>query len=113
MALAATIAAETPGSSNYTYGLVRAEVFGALASVVLLWMITILLVYNAYLRVIAWFEGDAYPVDGCVMFIVACFGVTVNIILGTVFMDDHGGNLSIHGMFIYSNLLLSIKYRVN
>lgn len=31
------------------------------------------------------------------MFIVACFGVVVNLVLGTVFMEDHGGTLSAHG----------------
>jgi zinc transporter 2 len=91
VALAATIVVEYPGSENYTFGLIRAEVMGALASVMLLWLVTIFLVYNAYLRLISWFDGTAEPVDGFIMFVVACFGVTVNLILGTVFMEDHAG----------------------
>jgi cation diffusion facilitator family transporter len=62
VALAATIASETRGDENYTYGLVRAEVLGALISVLLLWLITIILVYNAYLRALLWFDGAAEPV---------------------------------------------------
>jgi zinc transporter 2 len=84
IALLATNLSEIPGNKNYTYGLARAEVFGAFFSVVTLWIVTIVLVYNAYLRALLWFEGNAVPVNGCLMFIIACFGVAVNICLGLV-----------------------------
>lgn len=97
VALAATYASESPGSENYTYGLVRMEVIGALASVLLLWFITAILVFNAYIRMVSWLEGNAVPVDGLIMFLIACFGVGVNLVLGTVFMDEHGGAMTTHG----------------
>jgi solute carrier family 30 (zinc transporter), member 2 len=97
VALAATMVAERPGCKDYTYGLARAEVLGALLSVASLWVITAILLFNAYVRTVQWFDGEAEPVDGCIMFIVACFGVGVNILLGLVFMEDHGGSMSAHG----------------
>ena len=50
VALAATIVSEQPGCKNYTYGLVRAEVIGALMSVLSLWLITFVLTYNSFTR---------------------------------------------------------------
>ena len=97
VALAATLFSERPGCKNFTFGLGRAEVLGALISVASLWVITVILLYNACIRTMLWFQGNAEPVNGFIMFIVACFGVTVNIVLGLVFMDDHGGNMSAHG----------------
>ena len=43
------------------------EVFGALGSVVLIWLLTGVLVYEAILRIIT-----PEPVDGKIMFITAC-----------------------------------------
>lgn len=91
IALIATIAAQAPGTKHLTFGMARAEVFGALASVMSLWVITAFLLYAAFFRALAWFENRADPVDGFLMFVVACFGVMVNLCLGYVFHEDHGG----------------------
>lgn len=92
IALIATLAAKSPGTKHMTYGLARAEVFGALASVLSLWVITAILFYAAMIRAIKWFNNTAEDVDGLLMFIVACFGVLVNIALGCIFHEDHGGS---------------------
>ena len=97
VSLAATLFSERPGCKNFTYGMGRAEVLGALISVASLWVITTILLYNAYVRTMLWIDDSADPVNGFIMFIVACFGVGVNVILGLVFMDDHGGGMSAHG----------------
>lgn len=91
IALIATIAAKSPGTKTLTFGMARAEVFGALGSVMSLWVITAFLLYAAFFRAVAWFEGTAESVDGFLMFSVACFGVLVNLCLGYVFHEDHGG----------------------
>jgi zinc transporter 2 len=91
IALIATIAARSPGTKTMTFGMARAEVFGALGSILSLWVITAVLLYAAFVRAIAWFEGKAETVDGFLMFIVACFGILVNLCLGYVFHEDHGG----------------------
>jgi zinc transporter 2 len=91
IALLAAIAAKAPGTKRLTFGFARAEVFGALGSVISLWVITAFLLYTAYFRAVQWIEGHPEPVDGFLMFFVACFGVCVNICLGWVFHDEHGG----------------------
>lgn len=91
ISLLAVVASKRPGCKDYTYGLVRAEVFGALASILSLWVITAVLVYEAYYRGLDWFNGKAEMVDGRLMFFVAIFGVFVNLCLGLVFSSEHGG----------------------
>ena len=91
ISLVAVVASKRPGCKDYTYGLVRAEVFGALASILSLWVITAILVSEAYTRALLWIEGKAEPVNGRMMFIVAVFGIFVNLCLGLVFSDEHGG----------------------
>lgn len=91
IALLAAIAAKAPGTKTLTFGFARAEVFGALGSVMSLWVITVFLLYAAYFRAEKWFKGDPEPVNGALMFAVACFGVCVNLCLGWVFSDEHGG----------------------
>jgi len=93
IALVATIATRSRGTVHLTYGLVRAEVFGALGSVLSLWLITAFLLYAAFCRATAWFEGNPEPVDGRLMFIVAVFGVGVNICLSQVFAEEHGAGM--------------------
>ena len=53
--------------------------------------ITAILVYEAYYRALAWFNGEAEDVNGKLMFFVALFGVFVNLCLGLVFSSEHGG----------------------
>ena len=93
IALVATIASKAPATKRLTFGFARAEVFGALASVLSLWVITAVLLYEAYVRAFRWFSGTPEEVNGFFMFIVACFGVLVNLCLGQVFQQDHGGAL--------------------
>lgn len=95
IALIAVILATHPPTSSFTYGLARAEVMGAFCSVLTLWLVTIYLVYTAYIRILMWIEGKAEPVDGKLMFIIAAFGICVNVCLGLVFHDD-ASSLSAH-----------------
>jgi len=96
ISLVAVLAAKRPGCKDFTYGLLRAEVFGALASTLSLWVITWVLVTEAYTRAVDWFEGRAAPVNGKLMFFVAVFGVLVNVCLGMVFRDEHDSAFSAH-----------------
>jgi len=93
IALLAAIASTAPGTKHLTFGLARAEVFGALLSVVSLWIVTVVLLYAAYFRAVNWFEGHPDPIDGRLMCYVAIFGVFVNICLGYVFQEEHGSSL--------------------
>jgi zinc transporter 2 len=93
IALIATMTAKHKGSRHLTYGYVRAEVFGALFSIISLWIITAYLFYEASRRTLSWFRGNGEAVDGFFMFVVAVFGIMVNISLGLLFQDEHGGDL--------------------
>lgn len=86
IALLATVMATSPASKNFTFGLARAEVMGALASILTLWVMTGCLIFEAYSRTVDFFNGTAVPVDGKIMFIVACMGVVVNLCLSCVFL---------------------------
>jgi len=97
IALLAAILASSSATKHYTYGFVRAEVFGALLSIFTLWIMTLALLYEAFVRTYKWFDGTAEPIDGRLMFIIACIGVVVNICLSTIFYEDHGGAFHDHG----------------
>ena len=88
IALIAVILSKHPPSSTFTYGMARAEVMGAFCSVITLWTVTIYLVYTAVLRIDLWMKGEAEPVNGKLMFIIACFGILVNVCLALVFHED-------------------------
>ena len=69
-----------------TYGYHRAEIVGALFSVFLIWVLTIWLVYESIQRIL-----DPPEVNGEIMFIVACCGIVVNIVLGCILhQEGHG-----------------------
>ena len=67
--------ASRPASKKYNFGWYRAEVVGALTSVLMIWVITGILVYMAIQRLIS----KEYEVNGTIMLITAGIGVLVNI----------------------------------
>ena len=92
-ALAAYHASRKSHALHFSYGLHRIEVLGALASVLSVWLVTGVLLYEAVLRVL-----NPQPVDGKIMFIIAVVGVAVNILL--VFIlggHSHSGHGHSHG----------------
>lgn len=93
ISLIAAIAAKRQGTMELTYGLARVEVLAALCSVVSLWLITFVLLYEAFLRAVRWCKGYPEEVNGLLMFAIAVFGVLVNLCLGWIFHQDHGGDL--------------------
>jgi solute carrier family 30 (zinc transporter), member 2 len=81
-----------PANSNQTFGYHRIEVIGALASVMLIWLLTGILLYEAVLRVI-----HPQPVDGEIMFITASGGLLVNLIMMRILHQGDGGHGHSHG----------------
>ena len=65
--------------NNMSYGYHRAEIIGALVSIVLIWALTIWLLYEATLRIIR-----TPQVDGIIMIIIAIIGFSFNVIMGIV-----------------------------
>lgn len=68
--------ASRPASKKFSFGWYRAEVIGALTSVLLIWVVTGILVYMAVERLIS----KKYEIDAAIMLITAGLGVLVNIV---------------------------------
>ena len=65
--------------SNICYGYHSAEIIGALVSIVLIWAVTIWLLYEATLRIIV-----TPQVNGLIMILIAIIGFSFNIIMGII-----------------------------
>ena len=74
-----------PRTERMSFGWHRAEVLGAIVSVLMIWVVTGILVYMAVLRVI---QQD-FEIDSKVMLITSGLGVLVNIIMGAS-LHQHG-----------------------
>ena len=85
-----------PSSERMSFGWHRAEVLGAMVSVLMIWVVTGVLVYMAVLRVISM----EFEIDAEVMLITSGLGVLVNIIMGASLHQHghtHGGGDVEHG----------------
>lgn len=67
--------ATRPATKKMSFGWYRAEVIGALTSVLLIWVVTSILVYLAFVRIV---EGN-FHIDAKIMVITSALGVVVNV----------------------------------
>jgi zinc transporter 2 len=89
-----------PASSRLSFGFQRAEVIGAVTSVLVIWVLTGVLVYAAVERFMECLQPHPKEhVNGKLMFIVACIGLFVNLILMQILGHghSHGGGGGDHG----------------
>jgi len=84
ISIAAIKLAQNAATKQYTFGFLKAEVLGALISVMIIWVLTVGLVYEAILRLI-----NPTQVDGEIMFVVAVMGLVVNISM-LIILGGHG-----------------------
>ncbi|XP_067009180.1 proton-coupled zinc antiporter SLC30A2 isoform X2 [Anabrus simplex] len=88
--------ASRPATRRMSFGWYRAEVIGALTSVLMIWVITGILVYMAIERIVT----DDYDIDAEIMLITSAIGVAVNLVMGlTLHQHGHshgGGRASSH-----------------
>ncbi|MED6158642.1 Metal tolerance protein 1 [Stylosanthes scabra] len=68
-----------------SYGFFRIEILGALLSIQLIWLLAGILVYEAIQRIIS----GTRDVNGFLMFLVAAFGLVVNIIMALLLGHSH------------------------
>eukprot|EP00249_Psilotum_nudum_P018633 c26896_g1_i1 orf=284-1543(+) len=85
ISLFAIWAASWEATPRQTYGFYRLEILGALLSIQLIWLLTGILVYEAICRIFR----PSEPIDGRLMFIIACFGLCCNIIMAFL-LGRHG-----------------------
>mmetsp|Transcript_19433 Transcript_19433/g.34646 ORF Transcript_19433/g.34646 Transcript_19433/m.34646 type:complete len:506 (+) Transcript_19433:293-1810(+) len=97
ISLFALYLAERKPTVTLTFGFKRAEIIGAILSVMLIWFLTGVLLWAAVTRTSGILDNtNTQPVDGKSMFMVACFGLVANITLLFVLGHDHGHGHS-HG----------------
>jgi len=91
--------AERPASSKATFGHGRAEIMGALISVLTIWALVGIIVFEAILRLIDDAKEEGEAVDGMIMTIIGICGLVVNIIDAGILTwgnaphgHDHGGS---------------------
>jgi len=87
--------AAKPKSQRMSFGWHRAEVLGAITSVLMIWVVTGILFYMAVLRVI----NQDFEIDATAMLVTSAFGVGVNIIMGASLHQhghSHGGGSGGH-----------------
>ncbi|KAM6950687.1 putative proton-coupled zinc antiporter SLC30A4 [Lycodopsis pacificus] len=80
-----------PPTSRFTFGLHRLEVVSAVLSVLLIYILTAVLLYEAVQRTV----HQEFDIDGDVMLITAAVGVAVNLVMG--FLLNQNGHLHSHG----------------
>ncbi|RLN58009.1 hypothetical protein BBJ28_00021578, partial [Nothophytophthora sp. Chile5] len=79
-----------PASNRLSFGFQRAEVIGAVTSVLVIWVLTGVLVYAAVERFMECLQPNPKEhVNGKLMFIVACIGLFVNLILMQILGHGH------------------------
>ena len=80
--------AKRPSSAKLTYGYHRSEVIGAMASVILIWGLTIWLIAEAIDRVI----NQNFEIDRWFMLGTAIFGLLCNLVMGKILHSSPGGH---------------------
>ena len=75
MSFLAVYLGQRPSNHRMTFGYHRAEILGAIASILLIWGLIIYLFIEAVYRV-----SHPQPIDGMVMLITACCGLACNIL---------------------------------
>jgi len=84
VSLVALQLADIEATSEFSFGFSQAEVLGALFSVMMVWGLTAVLLYEAVYRFL-----DPEEIDAPVMFTIACVGFLVNLVLMKVLGHGH------------------------
>ena len=97
--------ARLPKTQKRSYGYHRAEILGALASSLSLWILCFVLIYEGIKRLIAPPE-----VEGPVVFVIACFGLIANIVMIRILhpIQEHGLHMRSAYLHVLGDLLGSV-----
>ncbi|KAK7091883.1 proton-coupled zinc antiporter SLC30A2-like isoform X2 [Littorina saxatilis] len=85
ISLVALYLVSRPATKRLSFGWHRAEILGALVSILMLWVITGVLVYSAVLRI----QSGDYEINATIMLITSATGVFFNVVLGCT-LHQHG-----------------------
>lgn len=88
-----------PATSRMSFGFHRAEILGAILSVLLIWLLTGFLLWEAVRRI-----QKPQPVNGRLMLIVSAIGLLINIIMGYIlYQADVGHSHGLSGAHSHSH----------
>lgn len=88
--------ATMPATDRRTFGFYRLEILAALINGVILVLISIYIIYEAYVRIL-----NPQPVQGTLMLVVAIIGLVANIIGAMVLTKHSHANLNIRGAYLH------------
>jgi cobalt-zinc-cadmium efflux system protein len=88
--------ASLPATERKTYGFYRLEILAAFVNGIVLVLISLYIMYQAYLRMI-----HPQPVQGMLMLIVAVIGLVANIIGALVLFKHSHNSLNIRGAYLH------------
>ena len=94
-----------PASQNKTFGYYRAEILAALVNGVVLWMVVLLILIEAWRRVF-----DPPPVAGRGMLVLAILGLLANAFVALRLREHQAHSLNLRGVYLHvlSDLLGSV-----
>jgi cation diffusion facilitator family transporter len=73
-----------PANFKLTYGYHRAEVIGALSSILIIWILTVWLISQAIYRLY-----NPQPIQGLIMMSIAALGLIFNLIMSQILMSEN------------------------
>ncbi|MBY0529004.1 MAG: cation diffusion facilitator family transporter [Rhabdochlamydiaceae bacterium] len=88
--------AHWPRTPEMSYGYQRAEVLGALASALSLWVLCGVLVYEAIQRLFT-----PQPVQGSIVFVIASIGLLANLMMMKVLHSGQGENINVRAAYLH------------
>ena len=72
-----------PANFQFTYGYHRAEVIGALSSILIIWTLTVWLIYEAVHRLY-----NPQKIEGFIMVLISVCGLIFNLIMSKILMNE-------------------------
>src|SRR5512140_774805 len=88
--------ATMPATERKTWGFYRLEILAALLNGIVLVLLSLYIMYEAYLRMV-----NPQPVQGRLMLVIAIIGLVANIV-GALFLFKHSHtNLNIRGAYLH------------
>jgi cobalt-zinc-cadmium efflux system protein len=88
--------ATMPATERRTFGFFRLEILAALVNGIVLVLISVYIMFQAYLRMV-----NPQPVQGKLMLIIAVIGLVANIIGALVLFKHSHANLNIRGAYLH------------
>lgn len=79
--LASIYLSSKKANDKHSYGYIWAEILGALTSVVIIWGMTIWIIFRAFERLYIMYQGNLIVLDSWIMIGTSIIGVCVNLIM--------------------------------